>query len=285
MASSKGNKNLFKNANVRLCRIRKWPEFNQLGFQLFKRTILPATIGMIESYSPAAASGLRIGDILLKVDESPVVEMQYESLVKFMKKAIEVNNSVDLLVIPEENLPLIRNGLLSITSSNYQIIETPHFMPEDFRRWINSYAPRMCILKLESKEKTFGIDLVTSLNRDGTYIQEIQMNSAASRAGVRRFDRIIEVDDKYVDKEPIKNVEEKLRKALNRKSVKLLVADTKAYAYGVLNQTCKLLNYLSKLIYLTTLLHVEQMSSYNYTLRIIQWNQIYLKHKRHHNCL
>ncbi len=87
---------------------------------------------------------------------------------------------------------------------------------------------------MQSNDTHFGFDVITGNKSIGAYIQEVVPNSPAYRAGLRKSDRIMEIDDKYMDKTTYKSILEKLNKAVFKRTIKLLVLDTKTYAYSVL---------------------------------------------------
>jgi C-terminal processing protease CtpA/Prc len=60
----------------------------------------------------------------------------------------------------------------------------------------------------------------------GSYIQEVFPNTPAINTSLRKSNRIIEIDDKFVDKDVSKSILEKLGKAKTKGAVQLYVVDT-----------------------------------------------------------
>ena len=93
------------------------------------------------------------------------------------------------------------------------------------------YQPRICDIFLSDYNKKFEFEVVSGLNNIGMYIQQLVFNSVACKAGLRNGDRIIEINDTYVEYESSQSIQVKLNEAKLKNSLRLHVADTSAYKY------------------------------------------------------
>jgi S1-C subfamily serine protease len=114
-------------------------------------------------------------------------------------------------------------------------------MPEEYIKF-PQYIPRTCEIRLESNDRSFGFEVIHGDNGIGAYIQEVILGSPANRAGLRKSDRIITINDKYVDTSASKVIYEKLNKALIKRNVKLFVMDTETYKYNLLKDPSRKTN-------------------------------------------
>jgi C-terminal processing protease CtpA/Prc len=234
MSGIRINEDILRDSNVRLCRLRTWPNYKGLGFYIMKRSRPPHLISLVESNSPAAAGGLKIWDVLLAVNNKIVSDTDYAQLVIILKAALNGTNCLlELLVVEKRIYKILKKKNITIDSSLANILNTPIRMPEDYNKF-SEYIPRTCQIQLQSNDTHFGFDVITGNKSIGAYIQEVVPNSPAYRAGLRKSDRIMEIDDKYMDKTTYKSILEKLNKAVFKRTIKLLVLDTKTYAYSVL---------------------------------------------------
>jgi len=233
--SGSNNAELLRNANIRLCRLRVWPNFEGLGFNLEASTKPPHIIRLVESNSPAAAGGLKILDVILAVNQQDVSESDYNQVRNAIKTARDSNVPIELLVVEQRFYYALKKKNIHIDSSLATVINTPATMPDDNLNFIK-HQPRTCNIRLNKSDTTFGFEVVNGENDVGAYIQEVFPNTPASRTPLRKSDRIIEIDDKFVDKDVSKSILEKLGKAKAKGAVKLYVLDTDTYKYYQLNK-------------------------------------------------
>ena len=234
MAGSNNN-DFLRNANVRLCRLRIWPNFEGLGFNLEASTRPPHLIRLVESNSPAAAGGLKILDVILAVNQRDVSNADYNEVRNAIKSARDSNVPIELLVVEQRFYQALKKKDIRIDSANATVINTPTTMPIEYQNF-RKREPRTCNLRLNPQETTFGFEVVNGENDIGAYIQEVFPNTPASRTQLSKSDRIIEVDDKFVDKDVSKSILEKLGKAKSKGAVKLYVMDTDTYKHYQLNK-------------------------------------------------
>lgn len=216
--------------NFRLCRLRVWPNYAGLGFNLENSTPPPHIIRTVDSNSPASAGGLKITDVVLAVNNRDVSQAGYKDVTDAIKLARDNSDVIDLLVI-EKRLyaPLKARGII-FDPGLARKIETPISMPRDYMNF-PKYTPRTCEIRLNKGEESFGFEVVNGNRNIGAFIQEVFPNTPASRTLLRKCDRILEIDDKFVDNEPCESILEKLAKGKRKRYVKLYVVDTNTYKY------------------------------------------------------
>lgn len=234
MAGS-NNSDLMGNANVRLCRLRVWPNFEGLGFNLEASSRPPHIIRLVESNSPAAAGGLKILDVVLFVNQEDVSNADYNQVRNAIRMARDSGAEIELRVIEQRFYQGLKKKNISIASMEPMVIETPRTMPAEYYNFPR-HQPRTCMIRASRADPSFGFEVVNGENDIGAYIQEVFPNTPASATSLRKSDRIIEVDDKFVDKDVSKSILEKLGKAKTKGAVKLYVMDTDTYKHHQLNK-------------------------------------------------
>lgn len=233
--SGSNNAEFLRNVNLRLCRLRVWPNFEGLGFNLEAASRPPQIIRLVESNSPAAAGGLKILDVVLAVNQLDVTDANYDQVRDVIKRARDSNAPIDLLVMEQRFYQQLKKRNLPVNPATATVIETPAVMPNDYLNFVK-HQPRTCTIRLNKSDPSFGFEVVNGENDIGAYIQEVFPNTPASTTLLRKSDRIIEIDDKFVDKDVSKSILEKLGKAKSKGAVKLYVVDTDTYKYYQLNK-------------------------------------------------
>jgi len=229
MANS-GEGNDLRRANFRLCRLCIWPNYTGLGFNLENAKQPPHIIQTVESNSPAAAGGLKILDLVLAVNNQDVSAADYQTVTQAIKNARDSNNRIELLVIEKRFYEPFKRQGVSFNPRFAKIIETPTAMPPDYMNF-PKYTPRTCEMRLNKTDQSFGFEVISG-NRDiGAFIQEVVPDTPASKTTLRKSDRILEIDDKFVDDETSRSILNRLAKAKQKRSVKLYVVDTNTYKY------------------------------------------------------
>jgi C-terminal processing protease CtpA/Prc len=230
MAESTNEADLLRQAHVRLCRLCLWSNFEGLGLHLQPSTSPPHIINMIESNSPAAASGLRIWDIILSVNYHDMSQESYERVQKAIKVACNDVIYVDLLVVEKKYYKSLKSQNIDIDFTLATVITAPAKMPIDFAKF-PKLIPRIYNLRLGQNDTAFGFNIANGENDVGAYIQTIYPDTPASDAGLRKSDRIIEINDRNVERRSGEYIDKKLRKAKAKGTIKLFVADTHTYEY------------------------------------------------------
>jgi len=230
MAQGNNTGTELQRANFRRCILHTWPNFTGLGFNLENCPRPPHLIRTVESNSPAAAAKLKILDAVLSVNGQDVSNAEYSTVTQAIKNARDTQNRIDLLVIEKRFYdPLKAKGIEF--NAQYAIThETPPTMPKEYTMF-PKYTPRSCEIKLLKGEETFGFEIVNGAHDIGVYIQEVHPNTPASRTSLRKCDRVLEINDKYVNTESSKAISDKLGAAKKKRFVKLYVVDTFTYKY------------------------------------------------------
>jgi C-terminal processing protease CtpA/Prc len=235
MARSTSKAEVLREANVRICRVCLWPNFQGLGIHLEPTHRPPQLLRLIESNSPAAAGGLKICDVILAVNHQDMSQADFDQVREAIKAALNSGGHVELLVVEKKYYEILKKKKLPIDSSSATCIDTPATMPPDLVNF-PKYTPRLCNMCFDQNNKTFGLEVANGENDIGLYIQTVSLDSPASHAGLRNNDRIIEINDRNVDKDCSDYILKKLTKAKKKVSLKLFVADTQTYEYYIKNK-------------------------------------------------
>lgn len=221
------DENQLRRANLRLCILCMWPNYPGLGFNLENASNPPHIIRTVESNSPAAAGGLKILDCVLAVNNQDVSKSNYVTATQAIKNARD-NNRIELLVIEKRFYETLKPRGITFNAMYAKTLQTPLTMPLDYLNF-PKYTPRTCDIRLTQSDQSFGFEVVNGSKDIGAYIQEVLPNSPASQTSLRKSDRILEIDDKFVDNESSESILGRLRKAKSKRSVKLYVVDTFTY--------------------------------------------------------
>ena len=221
----KTSEDIVKSADVRLCRLFSWRNHNGYGFQLSKCAQPPHLINLIESGSPAAVGGLRIYDVVLAVNNRKTSDMKFIELVNFLVSLRNPHQPLELLVVEQHIYQVLKKKNLTIHHSTVKIHTCPRVMPEEYVQFSRNTL-RTCVVYLKTTETKFGFDIVDGHNDTGVFIQEVSPHSPAFNAGLRKCDRLIELNDQCVEDSPSNVIIEKLRKAAAQRVIKLAVKGT-----------------------------------------------------------
>lgn len=230
MAQGNNPETELKRANFRRCILHTWPNFTGLGFNLENCPRPPHQIRTVESNSPAAAAKLKILDAILSVNGQDVSNAEYPTVTQAIKNARDTQNKIDLLVIEKRFYEPLKAKGIEFNAQYANIHETPATMPREYTTF-PKYTPRSCEIKLQKGEETFGFEIVNGPGDIGIYIQEVHPNTPASRTPLRKCDRVLEINDKLVNAESSKTINEKLTAAKKKRAIKLYVVDTFTYKY------------------------------------------------------
>ena len=216
--------------NVRLCRIQKWEGKPSIGFTVEpsdKKS--PNVIGVVESNSPAAAAGLRIGDAIVEVNGKDVSGLDFKKFQSMVGESISKTNRIEMLVVEKQYYEAAKKEKL-LKGKTAQLLTTPPTIPADYANFPKN-TPRTCEIRLESATEPFGFDLVQGPKDVGALVQHVTPNTPAARSGLRKSDRIIEVNDKYVADDPYQNIRQLIGECKKACAVKLYVMDTHTVKY------------------------------------------------------
>lgn len=221
-------------AKLRLCRLKKWPNYSGLGFALDKAVDPPHHILSVDSNSPAAATGLRIRDVILAVNKEDTTKVTFEKLKEIIKGASTKQDAVELLVVEKNKYDVLKRDKITIDRKYALVLETPSTMPADYANFPKN-APRTCNIRLGPQDPSLGFELVTAERDLGAYVQDVAQPSPAYQAKLRKSDRIIEVDDEFVNDKPYTQIVAKMKGAKANGGIKLYVMDTGTYKNHLAN--------------------------------------------------
>ncbi|CAF1164880.1 unnamed protein product [Adineta ricciae] len=216
-----------REANLRACRLYSWTGFNGLGFDLRTPSTAPYEISLVESNSPAAAAGLKIGDIILAVNGKDMIKAKYADFTDAIKKARTKKGPVELRVMEKRYYDDVVKQKVKINPKEARVIEAPQAQPADQANF--PQKERICDIHLTDATQSFGFELVNGDKNIGVFIQEVGPNTPAAVAGLRKSDRVVRVDGELVDDKPSQLSFDRIREARKNLAVKLLVMDTKTY--------------------------------------------------------
>jgi C-terminal processing protease CtpA/Prc len=217
-------------ANLRLCRLRVWSNYNGIGFDLESSSKAPFIIELVATCSPAAAGGLQKLDVVLAVNNQDLSEADYKHVGAAIKNAIDTTGLVELLVVEQHRYQSLKKKKIKINVKFAYVIDAPRTMPNEYETFFK-YPPRTCTIHSNGTEGIFGFDIACGENNIGAYIDEILPNTPAGRSSLNKNDRIIEINDIFVDKDASNSIFKKLDKAKIKGNVKLFVIDMENYKY------------------------------------------------------
>ena len=172
MPATSNDQEVRRSVKLRRCRLYKWQNYNGLGFELSKESQPPHFINMIESNSPAAASGLRIHDTILSVNEHKVTKASYEKLKEIIERILSKNEPVDFLVTEKHQYERVKEMKISFDRKNAELIETPRNMPDEYANFQRN-IPRTCNIRLDGQNPLLSFASVAGDCGMGAYVQDV----------------------------------------------------------------------------------------------------------------
>jgi len=235
MAGSTNEDEILREADIRLCKICLWTNYDGFGFKIRLNSKDQHIINMIESNSPASTSGLKLMDVIVAVNQISIIERKNEEVHRLIKRERDANSYVELLVVKRHYNKNLKLQHILNKSNFWKVISGPSTMPVDFANFPKN-TPRICYMRLGRNDIEFGVETAIGDHDVGVYIQTINDNSPASDAGLRQFDRIIEINDRNVEHDSGKYIQKKINKAAKKGIITLFVADTHTYEYYINNK-------------------------------------------------
>ncbi|CAF3889097.1 unnamed protein product, partial [Rotaria sordida] len=218
--SSRDDSNIVEESypKLRLCTIRSWPHYTQLGFNIVSSTSRDDgndefRIEQVQKDSPAAYTNIHDGDYLIEINE---------------RKVENIHKTPDSPHVPTPTPPLTTtSNLAGIFSSHYEYITIPPLVIKpindekdieniiNFRPsapYFNSYHPpvlsraainvihgqsvyRFCRLEPQSGQN-LGFNLAMEDNNH--IIRDVVVDSLGAKAGLRDGDNLIEINDEDI---------------------------------------------------------------------------------------
>ena len=221
---------ILRDANLRLCRIWIWTNYNGLGFDLKASPKPPHAIRVVALYSPAATAGLLSNDLVIAVNNQDISSADYTQAVDAIKHARDGNGCIELLVVEPRFYEKMKKKNIKIDVNFANVIEAPQTMPHDFEHFFE-HPPRTCIIRSNAPGASFGFNVNYNETDVGVCIQEVYPNTPASRSALYKNDRIIEINDIFIDEDSSKSIFKKLDKARAKGKIKLYVIDMENYKF------------------------------------------------------
>lgn len=212
------------NYHPRLCKIRKWPDFQGYGFNLHaEKEKKGQYIGLIDANSPAEDADLRKGDRIIEVNGENIEDETHQQVIQKIKAG---GDRTDLLVVDPEADEYYKNNGIRITTDLPEVIVNETRQKEASAM---TFHPRVCHVIKWPDFPGYGFNLHAEKERGGQYIGKIDDNSPAQDAGLREHDRIIEVNNVNIENETHQQVIGRIKAGGDE--TKLLVVDKEADAY------------------------------------------------------
>ncbi|XP_017586974.1 PREDICTED: Na(+)/H(+) exchange regulatory cofactor NHE-RF3 isoform X1 [Corvus brachyrhynchos] len=182
----------------------------------------------VNSGSPAAVAGLKDNDILVAVNGEQVDGLDHESVVGKIKQS-EAKTS--LLVVDKETDSMYKLAQISPFSYYYKAqhptpAKTEERLEFHTEQKVN-HKPRIC--SMVKGPNGFGFSLNMIKNKPGLFINEVQSQGPADRAGVENNDFLVEVNGVNVTNESYDKVVAMIQSSGDR--LTLLVCSRDAYRY------------------------------------------------------
>ncbi|XP_010397802.4 Na(+)/H(+) exchange regulatory cofactor NHE-RF3 [Corvus cornix cornix] len=182
----------------------------------------------VNSGSPAAVAGLKDNDILVAVNGERVDGLDHESVVGKIKQS-EAKTS--LLVVDKETDSMYKLAQISPFSYYYKAQDPTPAKTEERLEFHTeqkvSHKPRIC--SMVKGPNGFGFSLNMIKNKPGLFINEVQSQGPADRAGVENNDFLVEVNGVNVTNESYDKVVAMIQSSGDR--LTLLVCSRDAYRY------------------------------------------------------
>lgn len=235
MGAGTSKDEMLRQADVRLCKISLWTNYDGFGFNTKSNPKGLNVINIVESNSPAAAAGLKIWDTIIAVNGMKVIEKRTEDVCRMIESKRNAHSYVELLVVGQNYNENLKLKNISCKSNFYKTISAPSTMPIDFANFPKN-TPRIYDMWLGLNDTQFGFEIVIGDNNVGAYIQNVINNSLASKVGLRLFDRIVEINNENVERQSGEFIHKKITEICKTGVITLLVADTHTYEYYINNR-------------------------------------------------
>ena len=242
--------------NARLCTLYKNDMLydsnsSNIGFGIQSKPILNSTIpnymrvSIVNYKSPAYLAGMEAGDLICEINGRSTLNMSHDESLYFIKSSYEINSYVKILVVSEFCYNWLKeHDLLHTLRYDHSSI----FSYADYLKYNQRYVPKLCKIRLFSHNKSFGFNLetlliqpsstLTSTNKNTAnqsyahMVTKIEKESPAYAAGLRKGDRIIELDGINVEAENEMQVTDRVYQAfVSAKQLSLFVLDPESDHY------------------------------------------------------
>lgn len=229
---------------ARLCHLVRRPDFDGYGFNLHadKQRKLQY-VGAVDPGSPAEAAGLRANDTIVEVNGVNVEGTNHRDIVERIKS---VPNETRLLVVDDGTAAWYREHGIAIRGDLPNVIQLssvkaaarraskPAAVVQDAVAAPQSDATtkpvhdglRLCHLVKWPNFDGYGFNLHADKKRQGHFIGQVDPGSPAELGGLRKNDRLLEVNGLSVEGESHREIIERIKH--DPTQVELLVIDREA---------------------------------------------------------
>lgn len=152
-------------------RIRSSPNFGKHGICLNLNKFGMAVISILEPNSPSEKSGLKINDIILRVNDENV----------FGERLEKINNLIN---------KSYRNGFIKLEISR----ETSSMPWKPVTPYIDPKQPKMVTINRKKKYENIGFELKFIENENRYFAINVHKDLVAYKSGLRDFDNILEIN-------------------------------------------------------------------------------------------
>ncbi|XP_046543155.1 Na(+)/H(+) exchange regulatory cofactor NHE-RF3-like [Haliotis rubra] len=229
------------NIKVRLCHVKKWADFSGYGFILHGERGVPGTfITNIDEGSPAVAAGLLDGDKIIEINGVNVEGEEQPGAIRHIQMGIDGNtNETRLLVVDPESERYYKRqqvqvsgsmaDVVYLTNPERELLPPPPVIEPQSRNSNSQYRARLCHLKKWSTFDGYGFYLQSEEGVRGICVGKVDPDSPAEAAGLRKNDRIVEVNGVNVEDDSQNDLVEKV--VAIPEETRLLVADSATFQY------------------------------------------------------
>ncbi|XP_049514952.1 PDZ domain-containing protein 7 isoform X2 [Dermacentor silvarum] len=226
---------------ARLCHLVRRPDFDGYGFNLHadKQRKLQY-VGAVDPGSPAEAAGLRANDTIVEVNGVNVEGANHRDIVERIKA---VPNETRLLVVDDGSAAWYREHGVAIHGDLPNVIQLSSVKaaarraskPAAVAQQEAAPPPsevtghdglRLCHLSKWPNFDGYGFNLHADKKRQGHFIGQVDPGSPAELGGLRKNDRLVEVNGLSVEGESHREIIERIKQDPTR--VSLLVIDREA---------------------------------------------------------
>ncbi|XP_053384250.1 Na(+)/H(+) exchange regulatory cofactor NHE-RF1-like isoform X2 [Mercenaria mercenaria] len=225
------------NYHPRVCRITKWPDFQGYGFNLHaEKDKTGQYIGLVDANSPAESADLRKGDRIIEINGENIEDETHQQVIQKIKAG---GNETKMLVVDAEADEYYKNNGIRITSDLPEVIfnetsrkeiseraPTPEPVPVVTDTPSHDFHPRLCHIKKWPDFQGYGFNLHAEKEKNGQYIGLVDANSPAEDAGLRKGDRIVEVNGENIEGVTHQEIIQKIKAGGDE--TRLLVVDSDA---------------------------------------------------------
>ncbi|KAH6940784.1 hypothetical protein HPB50_006551 [Hyalomma asiaticum] len=211
---------------ARLCHLVRRPDFDGYGFNLHadKQRKLQY-VGAVDPGSPAETAGLRANDTIVEVNGVNVEGTNHRDIVERIKS---VPNETRLLVVDDGTAAWYREHGIAIRGDLPNVIQLSSVKAAARRASKPAAVAQEAVAAPQSWPNFdgYGFNLHADKKRQGHFIGQVDPGSPAELGGLRKNDRLLEVNGLSVEGESHREIIERIKH--DPTQVELLVIDREA---------------------------------------------------------